>query len=172
MGLMPGSVRPVFLNSSKNDIVISRSRQAGQMESLESRLDRLSPEQRREVEDFVDFMLQKSKTPLSAPSSPAAAPPPLTAASPPVFEPEPASVPEPVKLHDLIRRKEPVAASPQEDVASLVQEISIGDDDPLSGDYMDYGQFDQEKKAVMQKKQKKGREKATDSAARLLEWIE
>jgi len=142
------------------------------MESLESRLDRLSPEQRREVEDFVDFLLQKPKTPHPAPLAPAAAPPPLAAASPPFFEQEPASEPEPVKLHDLIRRQEPIAASPQEDVASLVQEISIGDDDLPSGDYMDYGQFDQEKKAVVQKKQKKSREKATDSSAHLLEWIE
>lgn len=148
------SVRPIFLNSSKNEIVISRSRRAGQMESLESKLDRLSPEQRREVEDFVDFLLQKPKTPLSAPSSPAAAPSPLADASPPFFEQEPASIPEPVKLHDLIRRKEPPAASPQEDVASLVQEISISDDDSLSGDYMDYGQFDQDKKAVVKKKTK------------------
>ena len=31
------------------------------MESLESKLDRLSPEQRREVEDFVDFLIQRAE---------------------------------------------------------------------------------------------------------------
>ena len=31
------------------------------MESLESKLDRLSPDQRREVEDFVDFLIQRAE---------------------------------------------------------------------------------------------------------------
>ena len=30
------------------------------MESLESKLDRLTPEQRREIEDFVDFLLHRN----------------------------------------------------------------------------------------------------------------
>ncbi len=30
------------------------------MESLESKLDRLSPEQRKEVEDFVEFLIFRS----------------------------------------------------------------------------------------------------------------
>jgi hypothetical protein len=147
------------------------------MESLESKLDRLSPEQRREVEDFVDFILQKSKTPLPAPLAPQAAPPPLAAASVPFFEQEPASIPEPVKLHDLIRRKEPPAASPQEDVASLVQEISISDDDSLSGNYMDYGQFEPAPpspatEAVKRVKEKIREKKEHDPATHLLEWID
>ncbi len=30
------------------------------MESLESKLDRLTPDQRKEIEDFVDFLLYRS----------------------------------------------------------------------------------------------------------------
>ena len=42
-------------DSSLSDPVLEHS-----MESLESKLDRLSPEQRKEVEDFVDFLLFRS----------------------------------------------------------------------------------------------------------------
>ena len=41
------------------------------MESLESRMERLTPEQRREVEDFVDFILLKNnirQVPVSPPN--------------------------------------------------------------------------------------------------------
>ncbi len=31
------------------------------MESLENKLDRLTPDQRREVEDFVDFLIQRAE---------------------------------------------------------------------------------------------------------------
>ena len=41
------------------------------MESLESKLDRLSPEQRKEVEEFVDFLMYRSG---NSPGSPATAP--------------------------------------------------------------------------------------------------
>jgi hypothetical protein len=147
------------------------------MESLESKLDRLSPEQRREVEDFVDFMLQKSTTLLPAPLAPAAVSPPLAAASVPFFDQEPVSAPEPVKLHDLIRRKDPPAASTQEDVASLVQEISISDDDSLTGDYLDYGKFEPASpspatEAVKRVKEKIREKKEHDPAPHLLEWID
>ncbi len=60
------------------------------MESLESKLDRLSPEQRKEVEDFVDFLLSRSG---NVPAPPAAGQTPVSfqnVAPPPLFVQEPA----------------------------------------------------------------------------------
>ena len=42
------------------DILLSDNPLAQRMESLESKLDRLSPEQRKEVEDFMDFLMYRS----------------------------------------------------------------------------------------------------------------
>ena len=59
------------------------------MESLESKLDRLSPEQRKEIEDFVDFLLSRSGTGVVPPSTPVNNPPVLNIAPPPLSLIEP-----------------------------------------------------------------------------------
>jgi len=150
----------------------------GQMESLESKLDRLSPTHRREVEDFVDFLLQRMGTPPAIPPNPAAAPPPLVA--PPQSFPleEPAPAPEPVQLHDLMRQQEPLKETPEDDpVVLLMQEIASGGDDTITNDYMDYGKFDQPPpspatEAVRRVKEKISQRKEHDPANELLEWID
>lgn len=141
------------------------------MESLESKLDRLSPEQRREIEDFVDFLLQKPKTPLPGPLAPAAVPLVLPTGSVPFFDKEPVSSPDPVKLHDLIRRKDPAAASIQED------DTSVSDNDSLTGNYLDYGKYEPAPpspatEAVKRIKEKIREKKAHDVATTMLEWID
>ena len=61
------------------------------MESLESRLDRLSPEQRKEVEDFVEFLLSRSGQVFSPLNTPVNNPPVLNVTPPPfsLIEPVP-----------------------------------------------------------------------------------
>ncbi len=54
------------------------------MESLESKLDRLTPEQRKEIEDFVDFLLSRS-VPTGFPVPALAAAPPVLTAEPPLL---------------------------------------------------------------------------------------
>jgi hypothetical protein len=146
------------------------------MESLESKLDRLSPEQRREVEDFLDFLLQRVKTPAALPLNHASAPPALAVAPPPLTVQEPAPAPEPGKVYDLIRRQEPAPALPQEDpVTLLMQEIAV--DDSLTDDYMDYGKYEQPPpspatEAVQRVKEKLQQKKEAEPSKQLLDWID
>ena len=146
------------------------------MESIESKLDRLSPEQRREVEDFLDFLLQRVKTPPALPLNHAPAPPAHAVAPPPLTDQEPAPAPEPVKVYDLIRRQEPAPALPQEDpVTLLMQEIAV--DDSLADDYMDYGKYEQPPpspatEAVKRVKEKLQQKKEAEPSNQLLDWID
>ena len=147
------------------------------MESLESKLDRLSPKQRREVEDFVDFLIQRSGTFAQASPVPPAAPPPLIAIAPsPIPVQEPSMVPEPTKIHNLIRVQESPDPAPQEDpVALLMQEIAV--DDPRTNDYMDYGKYEQSPpslatEAVKRVKEKISRKKVHDTGNQILDWID
>ena len=147
------------------------------MESLESRLDRLSPEQRREVEDFVDFLIQRSGTFAPASSVPPAAPPPLiTIAAPPIPLQEPSPAPEPAKTRTRTRVSESADPAPQEDPTTLLmQEIAL--DDPRTNDYMDYGKYEPPPptlatEAVKRVKEKMSHKKATDPGNQILDWID
>jgi hypothetical protein len=133
------------------------------MESLERKLERLSPEQRREVEDFLDFLLQRKKTSPPPPLHPGSAPPVLQ---------EPAPVPEPINVFDLIRRQGPPIPPQEDPVALLMQEIVADGDDSLTEDSMDYGQFEEGKKKIAGKKQDPQNDPAEGRAADLLEWID
>jgi hypothetical protein len=144
------------------------------MESLESRLDRLSPEQRREVEDFVDFLIQRSGTFAPASSVPPAAPPPLiTIAPPPIPLQEPSTEPEPAKTRTRVLES-PDSAPEEDPVALLMQEIAL--DDPRTNDYMDYGKYEPPPPspatdAVKRVNDKMSRKKENDPAKKMLEWI-
>ena len=146
------------------------------MESLESRLDRLSPEQRREVEDFVDFLIQRSGTFAPASSVPPAAPPPLiTIAPPPIPLQELSSpAPEPAKTRTRVQKLPDPA--PQEDPGTLLmQEIAV--DDPGTNDYMDYGKDEPPPpslatEAVKRVKEKISRKKVHDTGSQILDWID
>ncbi len=150
------------------------------MDSLENKLDRLTPGQRREVDDFVDFLLQQSsgtppvKMPVPPVSPPSGiAPPPFTVQEPEVSRDSPAP-----RQNDLIMAEEtPPGVSPEDD-APVVQEITVGGD-VLTQDYMDYGAFDQPERqespadnAVRKVKQKLIQKSGQDPSHNLLDWID
>jgi hypothetical protein len=148
-----------------------------QMESLESRMERLTPEQRREVEDFVDFLLLKNnirQVPVSAPS-----PPPLMMNTPPLLSPDQSSLLQqpPVRMQDLIIRDEsrpPVISADR--APSSVRENTTEGEDWITRDYMDYGKFDQQPfpatEAVKKVKQKIIAREAEAKSRRLLDWVD
>ena len=122
--------------------------QVCRVESLENKLDHLTPEQRREVEDFVDFLIQRAggisvtfqTNPPPSPSVPKPVPPPFIA-SEPAHPDEPRATGTP----DNVFPGEPASPpSSTESEVSTVHEISGGDSDNLTRDYMDYGQFEQQ----------------------------
>lgn len=136
------------------------------MESWEQKLGRLSPQQRQAVEDFIDFLLQRSDNNTGIQSNamppqpvPRAAPPPLNLQVPaPLHTPEPASSPAPV-----------------EKKADLMQEIIVGGDDALTGDYIDYGKFEKPAPVVLGKKkvqEKENQRSEREGAKGILDWID
>jgi len=151
------------------------------MESLESKIDRLSPEQRKEIEDFVDFLLSRSE-PVSGPQvvihpqAPArnVAPPPLTMIEPVhIMESQQFRSQNPVHQTDLDQIAEEPAPLP------TVQEINGGPGDILSHDYMDYGQFERPQpqpspatKAVRNVKTRLAKSDDLDRSKHLLDWID
>jgi hypothetical protein len=113
------------------------------MESLDSKLCRLTAEQQKEVEDFVDFLLQRTGNrpaadpPLSAPPAPvAAAPPALTAQ-------DTTADSRMLLINELIEKPDMPPAHPAADPATLlIREIAAEQEDLLSAEYMDYGKFE------------------------------
>jgi hypothetical protein len=146
------------------------------MESLEIKLDRLSPEQRREVEDFVDFLIRRSGTFAPAPLMPPAAPPPLiTITPPPIPVQELSVVPEPTKIRTLRVQESPDPAPQEDPVTLLMQEIAV--DDSMTNDYMDYGKYEEPPpspatEAVKRVKEKISRKKVHDTGKQILDWVD
>jgi hypothetical protein len=150
------------------------------MDSLENKLDRLTPGQRREVDDFVDFLLQQSsgtvpvKMPVPQLSPPSGiAPPPFTVQEPEVSRESPAPRPS-----DLIMADETPETATPVDESSVIQEITVGGD-VLAQDYMDYGAFDQSQRqespadeAVRKVKQKLIQKSGESPSHNLLDWID
>jgi hypothetical protein len=148
------------------------------MESLESKLDRLSPEQRKEVEDYVDFLLFRSG---NQPAPGAAGQPPVSfqnVAPPPLFVHEPAHHTEsvPVESNDSHAMKNSPKPFPDEEQVQPVQEIIIGGEDRITHDYMDYGQFEQKSSpatiAVKNVKEKLQKQKEQEKPRVILDWID
>jgi hypothetical protein len=146
------------------------------MESPERKLERLSMEERKQVEDFADFLLQRRKEPPSLRLNRAGTPPPPAAVPPPLTVQDTPSAQEPVKVYDLIQGKEQKAGVVDEDpVTLLMQEIAV--DDSLTNDYMDYGQYEPPPpsaatEAVQRVKEKLGRKKENDPVKKVLDWID
>ena len=148
------------------------------MESLESKLDRMSPDQRREIEDFVDFLLYRSGSPQSVSSQ--------TTALPPVAKPAPPVIPvmAPMILHETpqvlvheqnIRHEESSTLGISEEHYSPIQEITVEVEDRISRDYMDYGQFEQSSpatEAVKKVKAKLIQKSEQEKSRHLLDWID
>ncbi|MDO8873791.1 MAG: hypothetical protein Q7V05_13835 [Methanoregula sp.] len=148
------------------------------MESLESKLDRLTPEQRREVEDFVDFLLYRSGSPQGV-SSPTTVNPPVLKSAPsviPVMAPMIMQETPRVVVHEQNIRQEgsPSLGVPEEHY-SPIQEITVEVEDRISRDYMDYGQFEQQSpatEAVKKVKAKLIQKSEQDKSRHLLDWID
>ena len=148
------------------------------MNSLESKLDQLSPDQRKEVEDFVDFLLSRTG-PLPLREVSPAASPVLTSPPPAMTALETHQEPgaQPVMGHDILRTEGPEAnPEPASGPESPAREITAGGDDWITRDYMDYGQFERgpspADEAVKKVKQKLIRKSAEEKSHQLLEWID
>ena len=148
------------------------------MESLESKLDRMSTDQRREVEDFVDFLLYRSGSPQGVSSR--------TTALPPVAKPAPPAIPvmapmlmqetPQVVVHEQnIRQEESSSLGMSGEQNSPIQEITVEVDDQISRDYMDYGQFEQSSPAIEAVKKVKAKliqKSEQEKSSHLLDWID
>jgi hypothetical protein len=147
------------------------------MESLESKLDRLSPEQRKEVEDFVEFLLSRSGLVFSPLNIPVNNPPVLNVTPPPLrlIEPVHAGEPGPVGFLDLART-ETRAPSADESALAPFQEIDGGFQEVVSPEYMDYGQFEQHPspatEAVRKVKRKIIAREEQDKPRHLFDWVD
>jgi hypothetical protein len=149
------------------------------MESLESKLERLSPLQRKEVEDFVDFIIFRSGGPQVPPRMIQQAPPVLSQAPParetvPQFHAQVSSVP---RVQDLLLQDLPQdSPSGSIPVPSPVQESRSTGDDWIARDYMDYEQFEQSPspatEAVEKVKQKISQREEHGKSHQLLDWID
>ena len=147
------------------------------MESLESKLDRLSLDQRREVEDFVDFLLYRSGS-LQGEHGPTAINPSLLSPVPPVIPvmtPIQQDTPPVIVPEQNIRQAESSLTGMSEASSPLIQEITVEVEDRISRDYMDYGQFEQQSpatEAVKKVKAKLIQKGEQDKSRHLLDWID
>jgi len=151
------------------------------MESLENKLDRLTPEQRREIEDFVDFLIHRSGVETnSAPSIPLQVPPPIRATPALLPEMEHESIPE-SGSDGSWNQQSPgsgTLSSGLEEPPAIIREILTPDDDQISRDYMDYGKFEQEQPSPAAQAVEKVKRKiiiqkdAQDKSRHILEWID
>lgn len=149
------------------------------MESLESKLDRLTTDQRKEVEDFVDFLMCRSGNSHESPGTATVLPSPQYGTPPPLPTIEPVYVANTPSLRppDHTRDGDFV---PSEDVdhagLPVIREIGGGPDDPVSRDYIDYGKFEQQHspavEAVKKVKEKLSRSEEHDRSKHLLDWID
>ena len=148
------------------------------MESLESKLERLTPEQRREVEDFVDFLMYRSG---NFPDSSSAVPV-LTriqnVAPPPLIVQEPVQTLEnpPAKRSDAFPKENLLAPVSHEVPGTPVHEVPGAGDDRIARDYMDYGQFEQKSSpaiiAVKKVKEKLQKREEQEKPRVSLDWID
>lgn len=152
------------------------------MESFESKLDRLSPEQRKEAEDFVDFLLSRSGQVSAFPAIAGIPHQVMNAAPPP-----PLSLPEPVVhgvfAHPAAGQQDQIPpdrlteqVSPDEPPPAPFHEIGGGPHDHVTSDYMDYGQFERQPspadEAVKKIKRKTITREGQDKPRHLLDWVD
>jgi hypothetical protein len=147
------------------------------METLESKLDRLSPDQRREVEDFVDFLQYRSGSPQDIPGQVTVNQQPVKAAPPviPVMTPMMMQETPQVVHEQYIRQEGPSSLGLSEEQYSPIQEVTVEVDDRISRNYMDYGQFEKPSpatEAVKKVKAKLIQKSEQDKSHHLLDWID
>ncbi|HVP95603.1 hypothetical protein [Methanoregula sp.] len=149
------------------------------METLENKLDRLSAEQRREVEDFVDFLIQRVEGIRVTVQLPSHDQPPAKSIAPPLITPDPAPAEDPAVP---LPREEVIAAAPEpvHEAEAPVAIHEIETDDGL----LDYGKFEKAPApaspfppspadAAVQKVKRKLIQKSEQASKnQLLDWID
>jgi hypothetical protein len=148
------------------------------MESLESKLERLTPELHREVEDFVDFLLFRSGNFPGSPLSPQVPTQPQKVAPPPRIMQEPVHTLEypPAKESDTSPGGNPPMPIQSEEPTDSFVDLGTGNDDPIMHDYIDYGQFEQRASpatvAVKKVKEKMQKREEQEKPRVMLDWID
>ena len=149
------------------------------MESLENKLERLTPEQRKETEDFVDFLLSRSGNPNPATDASGNLLPALNAVPPPLAMMEPVHTVDirPDRLQGGVSTDDRIQPAASEDVLSApFQEIDGGIQDRISHDYMDYGQFETQSspatEAVKKVRRKIIAKEDHNKPHHLLDWVD
>jgi hypothetical protein len=147
------------------------------MESLESKLDRLSAEQRKEVEEFVDFLFYRSGNTCEFPGTTQGPMVFKKAAPPSLIAQEPVHAPDnlPIKGDDTIPVE--ILSDPfQTEQGTPFNGISSAGDDRITGDYMDYGQYNPTPSpatAAVKKVKEKLQKRAENEKSRVsLDWID
>ena len=142
------------------------------MDSHESRMELLTPEQQREVEDFIDFLLLKNNF-RQAPAT-ASPSPPVMMDIPPVLSADPTHAQLLVRMQDLIVRDE--SQSSVIPAPSPVREIATDGSDWITRDYVDYGKFEEAPspvtEAVKKVKKKIIARDSEDKSRHLLDWVD
>jgi hypothetical protein len=148
------------------------------MESLESKLDGLTPEQRKEVEDFVDFLMYRSGNLPAAPGTAQSSLPLQNVAPPPLILQDPVHIPESPAMTAYDSHQGENSSSPvkNEEQATQIKEIIVGGDDRITRDYMDYGLFEQKSSpatiAVKKVKEKLQKREEQEKPRVSLDWID
>jgi hypothetical protein len=146
------------------------------MESLENKLERLAPDQRREVEDFVDFLLSRYGIARDFPGTIPAPPPLMTSVPPPLTTIEPvhiamtASYPE---TGQVAFKDTGISPPVSLETSGGIQEINGNRE--LDHDYMDYGRFEKPTptvEAIIKVKEKIIKRHEQEKTGHILEWID
>lgn len=141
------------------------------MEPLESRMRRLTPEQRMEVEDFVDFLLLKNNFRQDPPA--VSFPSPVLMNTPPVLSAEPAPAVSALQMSAPLIHEEgcPTGDGPVPESSPIQEIVDVGEDG-----YMDYGRFEQA--AASEKEPEKSAKRTViaretrEKSGHLLEWVD
>ena len=148
------------------------------MDTLESKLDHLSAEQRLEVEDFVDFLIQRAEGIRVTVQLPSHDPSPAKSIAPPLITADPAPVEEPPPSPGR-EYVPPGALEPVHEAEPPVAIHEIETDDGL----LDYGKFERAAAApallppspadaAVQKVKRKLIQKSEVNKNQLLDWID
>ncbi len=150
------------------------------MESLENKLDHLSTDQRREVEDFVDFLIQRAEgIRVTVQLASHDASPSVKSIAPPLISPDPVPAEDPGQLpaRDTYAPTATSSSVHESEPQAAVHEIDKDDE------YFDYGKFEKSTspaplppspadEAVQKVKRKLIQKSEQASKNQLLEWID
>ena len=147
------------------------------MESLENKLERLAPDQRREVEDFVDFLISRYGIACDFSGTIPAPPPLITSVPPPLtmIEPVHIAMTESYSGTGPVTPKDTGISPPVSlETSGGTQEINGGNEDH-DPDYMDYGRFEKPTptaEAIIKVKERIIKRHEQEKTGHILEWID